>query len=134
MKINIFGLEIEVFLAELDGTVAGLYYPQDKKVLIESRQPEKDIWTTFIHELGHVLLLRTGIGQSVSGDVMEIIVENYSTMLDELISEREKKRIVKKLSSKANKIDGIAKRKLKSKPCKKILLKKPLHTYPALSL
>ncbi len=100
MKINVFGIVFTVRLAEIPDNLAGLCDYDRKKIYISHRQSIEEVWTTLLHELGHALMIRSGVAQSVSNDVIEIIVENYSRMLAEIISVGERDRILSGLKKK----------------------------------
>lgn len=60
----------------------GLY--AEETIQIDSSLSEKAKKHTLWHEMGHALMERTGILQTgISDEVLEIIVENYATMITE---------------------------------------------------
>lgn len=67
----------------------GLFLPDTCEIYIKKDLNRENKVKTFIHELGHAMIWRTGLKQSnLSEELEEIIVENYSTFLWELFDLR----------------------------------------------
>lgn len=63
----------------------------DLHIKIEKSLSPAEKRQTFFHELGHALFARIGIGQTeIHPDLIEIIVENYGTLLEETFTWRVK--------------------------------------------
>ena len=95
--VNVFGAAVNVIessnLHYGDLKVDGLFDSSSKSIFVEISLPKEEKLQTFIHELGHALLWRVGVGQSnISQELEEMIVENYATMITETFNIRFKKK------------------------------------------
>ncbi|MGL4558317.1 MAG: hypothetical protein ACRCV5_12485 [Afipia sp.] len=86
MKFNVFGLVVPVIKEKglSERGFAGYYDPMKKQIKIDPNQKGLELTHTVLHELGHTLFDRCGILQSkIPPELVEVIVENYATMLVE---------------------------------------------------
>ena len=90
-SITVFGADIKIteslnlYYGEIK--VDGLFNLLNKEILIEKALPKEEKLQTFIHELGHALLWRVGMGQAgISVEIEELIVENFATMITEMFN------------------------------------------------
>lgn len=79
--LSVFGSLVKVEV--IDGLhaegIAGAYNGTLKKIYISIEQQKEDATHTLLHELGHAIIDRTGIRQSLSSELEEVIVENFAT-------------------------------------------------------
>lgn len=90
-SIQVFGAEIKIVeslnLYYGDVKVDGLFNYQNKEIMVEKSLPKEEKLHTFIHELGHALFWRIGMGQaSIPSEIEELIVENTATMITEMFN------------------------------------------------
>lgn len=84
MIFEVFGVRVPVIKADLsDENLAGKYDPKTKTIFVEARQNTESFVHSVLHELGHAMLHRTGMNQSLPGEIEELIVENFATLLIE---------------------------------------------------
>lgn len=77
--VMVLGKRIKVVLKEelASQGYAGLYDPSEGKIYINPNVP--DIEETYLHELNHSIIHRTGLNQVISREVEEMICENFAT-------------------------------------------------------
>lgn len=83
---NVFGLTVPVYYQDLSQTTSGEFVLKEIKIDKSLRGYESD--HAHIHELGHALferigLSQTGISRALSGDLEEIIVDSFATVMVE---------------------------------------------------
>ena len=86
-SVIIFGRNINIIKVKgllKEQNIFGYYDPEKFSIYIDKELSKKDYQSTLIHEMGHALFHRAGLGQSKLGrDLEEIIVEQYSHMISE---------------------------------------------------
>ena len=84
-KLNIFGLTVSVETTNklMEKGVSGLYMAQESKILVDTGQFKGDAVQTLLHEIGHSVIDRTGIRQTLSDELEEVIVDNIATAITE---------------------------------------------------
>lgn len=82
---NIKGVTYKVIITDKIDS-AGQCDPENKKIYIHSQMNKENKELTLYHELGHALLTEVGVIQtSVNADMQEIIVENFSHLIFDLL-------------------------------------------------
>lgn len=67
-----------------DDSIYGFYDPENSKIVLDADMPKGVMIETFLHECGHALFHRGGLGQSKVGrELEEVIVEQFSIMFAE---------------------------------------------------
>lgn len=90
-SVNLFGLKIPIKYIDMKETEAcGLYSHEKKIIVIEKSQIGLVAQHTLLHECVHAIFDRTGINQSLSSDLEEVICENIATFLVENFHLRDK--------------------------------------------
>lgn len=83
MTLNIFGMSISVLKDKNLSTnygLRGVFYPVEKKIVIDNNMSGPDFLQTLVHELIHVVIFRVGIDQTkISEDLEEVLCESIST-------------------------------------------------------
>lgn len=79
-NLKIFGLKFKVKVTALNG-ILGLCDRSSNTIYIEQDQPEKEMWHTLLHELGHAVFGRIGLIQGVNHEIEEIIVDSLATAI-----------------------------------------------------
>ena len=84
-SLNVFGKKVEVKVLKglREQGVEGLFIPAKWSILVNLEQSKEDAVKTLLHELTHAMIHRTGINQSLSHDLEEVIAENVSTVICE---------------------------------------------------
>ena len=86
-SVVIFGRSIPVIQKKnlLKETSQFGYYDYEKlEIAIDADLPPKVAYETLIHECGHALFHRAGLGQTkISQDIEHVIVEQFSIMMSE---------------------------------------------------
>ena len=83
---NILGARVKLHFQEklFETGAVGLYDPDQKKIIIDSRLNENDKLHTLIHEFVHAVQFRSGLVQtSIPQDLHEIMAETIATALIE---------------------------------------------------
>ena len=81
-KINVFGRNIAVKEADIEGFM-GIFDGVKKEITINNKLSKKDYVPTLLHEMGHALFDRAGLRQSIPNELEEIVVEQFSDMINE---------------------------------------------------
>lgn len=83
--LNIFGKKIKVKTVKglREQGIAGLFSPSSLEILISEEQTKECAIETLIHEVVHSVINRTGINQSLSHELEEVICENVSKAICE---------------------------------------------------
>jgi Zn-dependent peptidase ImmA (M78 family) len=94
IKFNVFGIGVSLVFQDkfsIETGYAGLYEIDKHKITVDSSLVGKDKHSTIWHEFFHAVFFRTGLSQtSVSRDVQEVIVENFSIAVIENAKELKK--------------------------------------------
>lgn len=83
---SVFGKEVRHFEIEpeIDGDFSGAYYPSKEEIHVDKNLSEEDKTHTEVHELFHATVNRAGlINTSITPDVWEVIVDQFSTVLND---------------------------------------------------
>lgn len=97
--ITIFGLKIKIITKvnkqmlkdasrSYYKTMYGCYMPNERIIWINPEFCEEEQWRTLFHEIGHVVMFRTGVrfsGEVASG-IEEIMVENNASAFFEFFN------------------------------------------------
>lgn len=87
IHLKIFGHTIRILKKDslIDSTGnAAIYIPDDKKILIDSKQRGEDLDQTILHELVHCVFSRLGMEQvRIPAEVEELLAENIATCVVE---------------------------------------------------
>lgn len=85
--VNIFGQKIPVVYKKglIQSEKCFAYYDPDiPAIYVDADLPKKAMTEALLHECGHALFHRAGLGQSkITRDLEEIIVEQFSIMFSE---------------------------------------------------
>lgn len=79
--LNIFGNKIKISIEDIGTEDAGRYYEKLNLIKIAPHLKGDDLMHTLLHEVGHAILVRTGVRQAIEDQVHEVIVENMATAL-----------------------------------------------------
>ena len=84
-SLLVLGRKVPVKRSDLrDLSAAGAYCPQTKTIFIESTLKPGDFMTeTLLHELFHAAFDRVSLGQSVTREIEEIIVDQMAVVVSE---------------------------------------------------
>lgn len=88
-SLKIHGLDVTVVKVpgmsdETDNV--GLYDSTRNIIFLDAGLNKKEMYQTFLHEVGHALLFRIGFHHlaGLNDDMREIIVDNFATVFSEL--------------------------------------------------
>lgn len=88
-SITVLGLKIKIKYEidpEIEGTIVdGYFSAQENLIVINKNQSKDQQHLTLLHEIGHGLLYRTGTHSILSAEVEELIVEQFSQMMHDLL-------------------------------------------------
>jgi len=82
--VNCFGLIVPIEFDEEMGALDllhGEYIEAEKYIKINPKSDDEELVKTIIHECGHALMDRTGLGQVVGEEVEEIWTENNAIFM-----------------------------------------------------
>jgi len=81
--IGIFGVKYRIKIVDLSGSEHDAIIDHTSKiVLMDKKLKGEKFCETLVHELGHAMFETTGLNQtSISADLQEVIVENFSKFM-----------------------------------------------------
>ena len=92
-KVNIFGTDYQIVKQSLDSESHAVVYFGSKKILLDvdsHRGDKTKMWKTLFHELFHGALHETGVHQTLSPELEEIIVDNLARFTVNFLSSKKK--------------------------------------------
>ena len=80
--ILVFGEKIPVTILPLEDA-GGYFYPNERRIEIDSELSDKDFYRILLHEIMHSALDRVSVSGNIPSELEEVIVDTLSKVISE---------------------------------------------------